>query len=245
MAPMTQFISTERWQAPHSRRGLVAGRIVIWLAVALGTIATAQTYLIDAQLEYQRSRITAYHQHRIQLGLAGGALPPGEYVWTMEFRCVTHEACIETFGFALMAPWQESYTFIGHVTSDGVTMSYRGASVFRGRAGAGDDATCQDPNNVPFAGTCVFGESAEVFVKSADPEAVGTSVAVPLLWVRNATLVSPQLDGDNRSLACTCEIEGVPTPTPAIIGTLHAADFAGDREVPAGVELTVQLVKVS
>lgn len=67
----------------------------------------------------------------------------------MEFRCVTHEACIETFGLPTLAPWQESYTFVAHLSSDGTRMSYRGASGYRGRAGDADHRLlrCRTPGD--------------------------------------------------------------------------------------------------
>lgn len=214
------------------------------LLAALATWAASQSALIVAQREYQASRLAAFYQHRAEQGLPGGALPAGEYAWTMEFRCVTHEACIEAFGFPILAPWQESYTFAAHLTSDSTRMRYRGASVYRGRAGAGAAGACEDPNLVPFSGTCVFGESAEAFIVR-DPAYPPSELAGrPLLWVRNALLYSPLLDGSNRAVPCPCGPDGEPTPTPAALETLSTDYFAHGRPVPAGVELTVQLVKL-
>lgn len=214
------------------------------LAALLTLAAAAQPHLVEAQREYQRSLLTAYYQQRIALDLPGSALPAGEYAWTMEFRCPTHEDCVEAFGFPLLPPWQESYTFVAHLTSDGERMSYSGANVYRGRAGAGEVGVCEDPNRVPFAGTCVFGESAEAFVRLDPTYPPDRLAGRPLLWVRNARLYAPLPDGGRRSLPCTCGFEGLPTPTLALLNTLHADYFAAGRAVPPGVAFTVQLLRL-
>ena len=234
------------WVGGPAALGRVKGVAVLAL-VLLATLCSgtaAQPYLIEAQLEYQQSRQTAYFDQRAAEGLAGGALPAGEYAWTMEFRCETHEACIETFGFPLLPPWLESYTFAAHLTSDGTRMSYGGANVYRARESTGRKAVCEDPTNVPFEGTCVFGETAEAYVLFVPTDPPGPMAGRPLLWVRNAQLFVPLPDGSNWSLPCTCGAQGIATPTPAVPDTLYAEDFVDGRVVPPGVVLTVQLVKL-
>lgn len=223
-------------------------RVTVALALALAIMgaswSAAPPQVIEAQLQYQRSRIEANRLERLAQRRIGSALPAGEYAWSMDFRCVTHESCVEAFGFPLLAPWQESFTFAAHLTSDGKRMHYTGANIYRGRAGAGELGNCEDPGAIPFSGVCVVGETAEVFVMLEPANPTSPSSGRPWLWVRGALQYAPLSTGGNRVIACACGGDGVATPTIALPGTLDTAFFAGGREVPEGVEMTVQLVKL-
>lgn len=244
---MNVIVSRRVSSTGSSRRLVVLKAIAAVFAVMVfGALAStsAQPGVYGAQLEYQQSRVEAYRRQRAAEGLIGSALPAGEYAWTMEFRCDTYEACLDTFGFPLLPPWQTGFTFVAHLSSDGYRMHYTGANVYRGRDGADEPHTCEDPMNVAFSGTCVAGETAEVFVVF-DPSYPATElVGRPWLWVRNANQFMPLATGGHTILPCACGPDAVATPTIAVPMTLGTEFFAGGREVLPGVELTVQLVKL-
>ena len=171
------------------------------------------------------------------------ALPAGEYAWTIDLRCVTEELCKAAFGGESPIPsWWESFSFVGHINSDGNTMTYAGADVFRGRAGAGAEGACTAPFETPFSGVCIFGEKGEAFIKtSALPSPVLNGK--PTIWIKNALLYSPRISGENYLTPCPCGVEGEDEQTPATPGTYTTKDFFGGKK-PVGVSLNVQLVKL-
>lgn len=243
---MDVIVSRRSRSTGSSRRFAVVVFAAVLEVMSLGAVAstTALPDVYRAQLEYQQSRVEAYRRRRAADGLIGSALPAGEYAWTMEFRCDTYEACLDTFGFPLLPPWQSGLTFVAHLSSDGYRMHYTGANVYRGRDGVDEPHTCEDPMNVAFSGTCVAGETAEVFVV-LDPSYPATElVGRPWLWVRNANQFMPLASGGHTIVPCACGPDAVATPTIAVPMTLGTEFFAGGREVLPGVELTVQLVKL-
>lgn len=171
------------------------------------------------------------------------ALPAGEYAWTIDLRCVTEELCKAAFGGESPIPaWWESFSFIGHINSDGNTMTYAGADVFRGHASAGAEGACDAPFETPFSGVCMYGEKGEAFIKtSALPSPVLNGK--PTIWIKNALLYSPRISGTNYVTPCPCGAEGEDEQTPASPGTYTTKDFFGGKK-PIGVSLNVQLVKL-
>lgn len=225
-----------RWLGVRGREGTRALVTLLVAALVLG-VAAAQPHdpaaaRLAAQLQYQASR----------LQVAEWALPAGEYAWTIEMRCETEALCAQAFGAPILAPWQESYSFVGHLSSDGKRMSYYGANIYRGRPGAGPEGACDDPHATPFSGLCIFGERADAFLRiSALP---GPLYGQLTIWVKNSLLYSPRSDGDNHVLPCPCGPEGIETPTPGVPMTLSTRDFLSGAEPPAGVTMAVQLVKL-
>jgi hypothetical protein len=171
------------------------------------------------------------------------ALPAGEYAWTIDVRCITEELCKAAFGGeSPIPPWWDSFSFAGHITSDGETMTYSGADVFRGRAGAGPAGACDAPFETPFSGVCIFGEQGEAFVKTSEnPSPILQGKAS--IWIRNATLYQPRADAENYTTPCPCGPEGEDEMTPATPGTYTTKDFFGGKK-PVGVSVNVQLVKL-
>lgn len=171
------------------------------------------------------------------------ALPAGEYAWTIDVRCITDELCKAAFGGESPIPvWWDSFSFAGHITSDGEMMSYSGADTFRGRAGAGPAGACDAPFETPFSGVCIFGEKGEAYVKTSEnPSPILNGK--PSIWIRNAILYSPRPGGENYTTPCPCGSEGEDEMTPAAPGTYTTQDFFGGKK-PVGVSLNVQLVKL-
>jgi hypothetical protein len=171
------------------------------------------------------------------------ALPAGEYAWTIDLRCVTEELCKAAFGGESPIPaWWESFSFAGHIKSDGNTMTYAGADVFRGHAGAGADGACDAPFETAFSGVCIYGEKGEAFINtSALPSPILNGK--PTIWIKNALLYSPRSSGENYVTPCPCGPEGEDEQTPATPGTYTTKDFFGGKK-PIGVSLNVQLVKL-
>ncbi len=170
------------------------------------------------------------------------ALPVGEYAWTIEVRCATVDFCKTAFGESPMPVWWESFSFIGHISSDGQKMTYYGADIYRGRPLAGPKGMCDAPFEKPFSGVCIFGEKGEAFVKiSALPSPLLNGK--PTIWIRNAFLYSPRPGAANYVTPCPCGPEGEDEQTPAMLGTFSTEDFFGGQK-PAGVTVLVQLVKL-
>lgn len=103
-----------------------------WLVVlaALATLtpwAASQSYLIQAQLEYQNSRLAAYYQQRAEQALVG-ALPAGDYALTLRARCEPLATCATLLGFPPPAAGQQDFVIVLYLTSDGRQISYRAAA---------------------------------------------------------------------------------------------------------------------
>ena len=171
------------------------------------------------------------------------ALPAGEYAWSIDLRCVTEDLCKAAFGGeSPIPPWWESFSFAGHISSDGTKMTYSGADIFRGRSGAGPEAACELPFEHPFSGQCIYGEHGEAFIKTSSlPSPVLNGK--PTIWIRNALLYQPRSNAENFVTPCPCGPEGEDQQTPAIPGTYTTKDFFGGKK-PIGVTLNVQLVKL-
>ncbi|GMA15233.1 hypothetical protein E5F05_01300 (plasmid) [Deinococcus metallilatus] len=170
------------------------------------------------------------------------ALPAGEYAWTIEMRCETEALCVAAFGQPVLPPWWESFSFFGHIHSDGRTMTYIGSNIFRGRPGAGPEDACDEPHVKPFSGMCIYGEKAEAFLRTSGfPD--GVLKGKPTIWARNSLLYAPRANSQNHVIPCPCGPEGTETPTLATPGTLTTQDFFGGR-TPRGVTMLVQLVKL-
>lgn len=232
---------------------------VVVVFAALIAQSNAQQYVKDAQLEYQRSRLIAYRMEREAQGLLGGALPVGEYSWTMDLRCVTPEACAVAFGAQLLPDGQESFTFVARLRSDGTRMRYSGASVARGAGLVSQDFGCgvqssdiqashipvapPDPN-AGAAGVCMSEESGEAFIRAVPTHPLAALATKPLLWVKPE---APNLLGASGEafVACRCGAAvGLATPTIAAQDTVYADFYSASGQLPAGVLLTVSLVKV-
>lgn len=226
----------------RTRRALLA----VLAGVALGAWAFAQDAVVAAQLEYQQSRRAAYHEARRAAGLPGSALPPGDYAWTMDFRCASPQACLEAFGADLLRDGEESFTFVAHLTSDGTRMTYRGAAVVRGSGDAAAGGGCPEVgagSSAAGRAVCVMATNGEAFVLRATTHPLEPLAGMPLVWVTGPDL--RDLVGAGTIGACECGGPGgMATPTVALPGTVHADYYANGRRLPPGVELTVQLVKL-
>lgn len=215
---------------------------VLVILATLAASASAQQYLVNAQLEYQRSRLEAYRLSRVAQGLLGGALAPGEYSWTIDIRCVTPVACAQAFGSRLLPDGEESFTFVARLFSDGTRMRYSGASLARGSSSGALGARCGSAQAGTGTVVCVTDENGEAFVAVAPAHPLALLEGRPLLWVGDAALW-PLTGGGAAACACGGS-GGLATPTVALPGTLDADDYATGKELPTGVELTVRLVKV-
>lgn len=187
----------------------------------------------------------AYYQMRASEGLLGGALPAGEYAWTMDFRCPTPEECREAFGVRLLHEGEESFTFVAHLISDGTRMTYRGASVRRAASGAAGLPGCGGVSAPGAASVCVTAESGEAYVLAATSYPLAALAGEPLLWLKAPGLNGYAADGEELAGVCACGAEGLATPTPALPGTATADVMATSGTLPPGVALTVQLVKLN
>lgn len=235
----------------------------LWAGVVVAALAawgSAQQYLVDAQLEYQRSRLAAYAMEREARGLPGGALPAGEYSWTMDLRCTTSEACATAFGAGPLPDGEESFTFVARLWSNGTRMRYSGASVARGAAWAAAGAACgiwssvggqslaaapSDPEAAATDGVCLSEESGEAFVLAAPTHPLAALVGRPLLWLKAASHDQPAGGVPGALVACGCGVAGgLATPTVAVPGPANADYHADGGRLPPGVQLTVRLVKV-